>query len=238
MKRKTTCFLLLFRSIVFVIIFIAAMVASGKDLFEISYIWSVVASAVNVLTLFLLFAFLKKNGGTYAALINYEKGKASFKQIVGMALLILFVGIGGMFLAGFICYGIIPYAAPMLIAPIPFWLAVVNLFVLPITTALAEDGVYLGVGVNCFKNKYAAIFIPAFFFALQHSFIPLLPDSRYMIYRFISFLPLTIVLCRHYRKYSNPLPIVIGHIIIDMATAVQIILTSAFPAVYEMMCEM
>ena len=157
MKCKTTCFLLLFRSIVFVIIFIAAMVISGKELYEISNIWSVVASAVNVLTLFLLFAVIKKNGGTYAALINYEKGKASFKQIVGMVLLILFVGIGGMFLAGFICYGIIPYAAPMLIAPIPLWLAVVNLFVLPITTALAEDGVYLGAGVNCFKNKYAAI---------------------------------------------------------------------------------
>ena len=60
------------------------------------------------------------------------------------------------------CYGVIPYAAPMMIAPINPVLAVINILVLPVTTALAEDGLYLGGGVNSIKNKYLAIFIPAF----------------------------------------------------------------------------
>lgn len=143
-----------------------------------------------------------------------------------------------MYLAGYIFYGVIPYAPPMLIAPIPLWLAVVNIFILPITTAFAEDGLYLGCGVNQIKNKYIAVLVPAFFFALQHSFIPTLFDVRYILYRFLSFLPLTIILSWYYYKKRNPLPIMVGHTIIDVITVMQILATSLVPELYEMMCNM
>ena len=152
--------------------------------------------------------------------------------------MILLVGMGVMYLAGYICYGVIPYGAPMMIAPIPKALALINLVLLPVTTALAEDGMYLGCGVNSIENKLAAILIPAFFFALQHCYIPTLFDSKYMLYRFISFLPLTIILCAYYHKKRNPLPIMIGHAVIDLATAGQIIATSFIPGFYEKMCSM
>ncbi len=233
--NKRLYFLLPFRCIVFALIFIIGAAVTGKELGEISNIWSIVASAVNIVTILLLIIFTKKNGG-YLKLINYEKGKTKPKQIVGMILLVMLVGMGGMYLSGFICYGVIPYAAPMMIAPIPLWLAIINIPLLPVSTALAEDGLYLGCGVNQIKNKYAAILIPAFFFALQHSFIPTLFDLRYIIYRFLSFLPLTIILCHNYYKKRNPLPIMIGHAVIDVATVAQILMTSAIPGFYDMMC--
>ena len=232
--NKQLPYLLPFRCIVFVLIFIIGSLVTGKGLDEISNIWSIVASAVNIVTIVLLVLLTRKNGG-YARLINYEKGKTKPRQIVGMILLIVFVGMGGMYLAGFICYGVIPYAAPMMIAPIPLWLAIINVLLLPVSTALAEDGLYLGCGVNQIKNKYAAILIPAFFFALQHSFIPTLFDVRYIIYRFLSFLPLTIIICHNYCKNRNPLPIMIGHAFIDVATVAQILMTSSIPGFYEMM---
>ncbi len=145
---------------------------------------------------------------------------------------------GSDIIMGYLCYGIIPYAAPMMIAPIPVWLAVINVVILPVTTALAEDGLYLGCGVNQIQNKFLAITIPAFFFALQHSFIPTLFDLKYIIYRFVSFLPLTLILCWYYYKKRNPLPIMVGHAIIDIATVIQILATSAIPGFYEMMCGM
>ncbi len=237
MNKKHFPFLLPLRCLIFVLIFIIGSVITNKPLTEISSIWSVVASVVNIATILLLVVITKKNGG-YKNLINYEKGKATPKQIAGMIFLILFVGVGGMYLAGFLCYGIIPYSAPMMIAPIPLWLAVLNLFILPVTTALAEDGLYLGCGVGQIKNNYIAILIPAFFFALQHSFIPTLFDTRYLTYRFLSFLPLTILLCMHYRKHKNPLPIIVGHALIDVITVAWILATSAIPGFYEMMCNM
>lgn len=237
MSNKSLPYLLPFRCLVFILTFIIGSLITSKSLDEISNIWSIVASVVNIITIVMLVLITKKNGG-FAKLINYEKGKTKPKQIVGMIFLILLMGMGGMYLAGFICYGVIPYAAPMLIAPIPLWLAIINVFVLPVSTAFAEEGIYLGCSVNQIKNKYVAILVPAFFFALQHSFIPTLFDIRYIIYRFLSFLPLTIILCWHYHKYRNPLPIMVGHAVIDVATVTQILMTSAIPGFYDMMCGM
>lgn len=238
MENKKLPFLLPIRCAVFFMLFVIGSAVTGKSFEEISHWWSVLASAVNLLIILLLVLISRKQGENYWKLINYEKGKTTPKQVIAMLLLILLVGMGGMYLAGFLCYGVIPYAAPMLIAPIPIWLAVINIPLLPISTAFAEDGLYLGCGVNQIKNKYAAVLLPAFFFALQHSFIPMLPDGRYILYRFLSFLPLTILLCWHYRRHRNPLPIMIGHAVIDLATVMQILATSAVPGLYEQMCAM
>ena len=170
---------------------------------------------------------------SFAELINHEKGKTGAKEIVVVSMIILVIGFGVMYLAGYVCYGVIPYNAPMMIAPIPKLLAIVNFILLPVTTAFAEDGLYLGYGVNRIQNKYAAILVPAFFFALQHSFIPTLFDIKYMIYRFTSFLPLTIILCGYYYKKRNPLPVMIGHAIIDIATVSWILMTSLIPGFYD-----
>ncbi len=143
-----------------------------------------------------------------------------------------------MYLAGYICYGVIPYSPPIMIAPIAKILAIVNFFLLPITTAFAEDGLYLGCGVNVIENKWCGIIIAAFFYALQHSFIPTLLDGRYILYRFLSFLPLTIFLCWYYKKKRNPVHIMVGHALIDMMTVSMVLATSFVPGFYEMMCSM
>ena len=234
MNRKILPFLMPARSLVFIVVFVLISVIARKELQDISNTWSVVASAVNIITVAALI-FMTKNDGGFKKLINYEKGKTTPKQVVGMSVLIICLGMGGMFLAGFLCYGIIPYAPPMIIAPVPAPLAVINLILLPVSTALAEDSIYFGCGVNTIKNRYLSAILPSFFFALQHSFIPTLPDVRYMVYRFLSFLPLTIVLCIIYRKNRNPMPIMIGHAIIDILTAGQILATSAIPGFYDMM---
>lgn len=232
------CFLLPFRCIIFLLIFIIGAVITEKSLDEISNFWSVAATAVNILTILLPVLISGKIGGSFKKLINYERGKTKLKQAVIMTAVVLLVGVGGMYLSGFICYGVIPYAPPMLIEPVALPLAVMNIILLPVSAALAEEGLYLGCGVNQIKNKYGAILIPAFFFALQHSFIPTIFDIRYIIYRFLCFLPLTIIICRHYQKHRNPLPIMIGHAVIDLATAGQILATSAVPGLYVMMLNM
>lgn len=136
-------------------------------------------------------------------------------------------------IAGLICYKVIPYLAPMMARPIPLVLAIINFILLPLTVPFAEDGLYLGCGVNSFKNKYLAILVLAFFYALQHSFIPVLFDIKYIIYRFLSFLPLTIIFCIYYYKKKNPVPIMIGHTVVEIASVVLILVTSISPEIYQ-----
>ena len=233
---KNRLYLLLpIRSLMFVGVFMLLSLMSGVKLENLFHWWSVIASIINVLVIGILLFLCKKQKITYGKLIQYEKGTCKWYVAFLIVVSMLMVGMGGMYLAGFICYGVFPYLAPMLIAPIPLILAIVNLFLLPITTTLAEDGLYLGLGVNYIKNKWIAIFVPAFFYAIQHSFIPMLLDGRYIMYRFLSFLPLTLWICYWYYKNRNPLPIMIGHGILNVATAVNILVTSAVPSVYEMM---
>ncbi|MBD5444874.1 MAG: CPBP family intramembrane metalloprotease [Lachnospiraceae bacterium] len=237
-KNKYMVYLLPIRCVIFFFLFVLGSIITIQKIDSISNWWSIAASIVNIIIILMLFFIAKNNKSSYQELINYQKGKTKVKQIIGISVLVLVVGMTGMYVAGYICYGIIPYAAPMMIAPIPMWLAVINTVILPVTTAFAEEGLYLGCGVNQIQNKFLAITVPAFFFALQHSFIPTLFDLRYIIYRFISFLPLTLILCWYYYKKRNPLPIIVGHAIIDVATALQILATSAIPGLYEMICGM
>lgn len=228
-------YLLPIRSILFLAIFLLGAQITSQSLEGISNWWSIVATIVNVLTIAILVLLAKKTKNSYAKLINYKKGKTTKKQIIIMTLIVLFVGTWGMYLAGLICYSKFPYSAPMMIAPIPAALAIIIFVLLPTTVSFAEDGLYLGCGVNQIKNKYAAIFVPAFFFALQHCFIPTLLDAKYIIYRFLSFLPLTIILCWHCQKHRSPVPIMIGHALIEVASVVMILMTSLSPELYNTM---
>ena len=236
MNKNRLPLLLPIRSFIFVLVFVIGALVAHKNVSEISNWWSIIAVVVNILNILLLVYAARRNGKTYWELINYQKGKTRLGQVLLVSLMILTVGTAGMYLAGYLCYGILPYGAPMMIAPIPKTLAIINLILLPVTTAFAEDGLYLGCGVNQIKNKTAAILVPAFFFALQHCFIPTLFEAPYILYRFLSFLPLTIILCWYYHRKRNPLPIMIGHALIDVATAAQILASSTIPGFFETMC--
>ena len=236
MKRNRLPILLPIRSIIFLLTFVACAWLVNTDLSHIGHWWSIIAVIVNIFTILLLVYAAHKNGQTFWQLINYRKGQTNWKTILWVTLIVLVVGMSGMYFAGFLCYGNMLYAPPVIIAPIAKWIAIVNIVLLPVSTTFAEDGLYLGSGVNQIKNKYVAILVPAFFYALQHCFIPTLLDDRYIIYRFLSFLPLTVILCWYYYRKRNPLPIMVGHALIDLATAAQIVATSMIPGLYETMC--
>ena len=145
---------------------------------------------------------------------------------MGVTLLVLVVGMAGSYLAGFLCYRNALYVPPVLLTPVPKVLAIINLLFLPLTTVLAEDGLYLGCGVNQIQSKHVAILVPAFFYAFQHCFIPTLPDGKYMLYRFIATLPFTLLLCWFYYRKRNPLPVMVGHFLVNLPAMIQMVAIS------------
>ena len=237
--NKNPAYLLPFRSIAFLLVFVIGARLTGKALNDITCWWSIVASAVNIVTIAILYVSAKQSGMSYRELLRLKKEKLTFGRIIGLPVLAAVIGMAGMYLAGFICYGaIMPRVTLDVIAPIPAVLAIANLIILPATVSFAEDGLYLGCGVNNISNRYAAILLPAFFYALQHCFIPTIFDARYMTYRFLSFLPLTVIFCVYYYKKRDPLPIMIGHTLLDLATGMMILSTSVIPGVYDKMSAM
>ncbi len=165
MKDKVKLeYLLPLRCIVFLLFYVIKAMRMNSDISS----WSVIASITNIFTIYILTVAAKSRGMTYSQLINFRKGQFRANDIL---LIIAFaaVGMAGMFLAALVCYGTIqPEVSVRLIAPIPPFFAMANFLLLPITAALAEDGLYLGCGTARIENKHAAVIGPTFFDALQH----------------------------------------------------------------------
>lgn len=132
-------YLLPIRCILFILIFVLGSQLVNKNISDISNWWSIVATIVNIITIILLVLITKKMNSSYKELINYEKGKTKVKTVIIIVLITLVFASLGMNLAGLICYGVIPYLAPMMAAPIPLVLAIINFVLLPLTVPFAED---------------------------------------------------------------------------------------------------
>lgn len=235
-ERNAIPFLLPIRCVLFLSVFFFMSLISKQPYTAISKWWTAIAIICNIVTIAILYFYCRHKGITYKKLINYEKGKTKIKPTILIVLIVLVVGMVGLFLSGLICYGSFPYLDKILVEPIPLWLAIIVLLLLPLSTTLAEDGLYLGYVINLSsKNKWAAILPAAFFYALQHSFIPFLPDGIFVLYRFLSFLPLTLIMCIWYQKNKNPLPFMIGHFILNVATAVQILIMTISPDLFNLL---
>lgn len=244
-NNKKIWFFLPMRCLLFIAAFCFCSIITKRNLSEITHWWTIIASVINLVTIIVLWAIFKQTNT-----ITLSSGICKFgrEELTGglplcfrsknflcrfmFISIMLLIGIAGMYLAGWLCYGKFPYLAPMMIAPVPPFLAILNIFILPLTTTLAEEGIYLGCGVNSFSSKWAAVFIPAFFYALQHSFIPTIFDIKFIAYRFLSFLPLTIWICLKYYKGASISYIMTGHWILNIATTIQIVITSFNPDVY------
>ena len=230
MKNKTVALIPL-RSILFIVAGLTVALVINSTLAEISKWWTTIDIVINIITITILLIVCRSKGVTYGNYINYEKGKTGTKTAIVGIVLVLVIAMVGMYGAGFIFYGEIPHFPLMMIKPLPLWLAIASILILPITTTFAEDGIYLGV-LNKTDSK-AILLTSIFFYAAQHCFIPLIFDLRYMTYRFVSFLPATTVMCLLYRKYKNPVPLMAGHFILNIPTVVMIIATSTSPGLYE-----
>lgn len=233
-NKKTIPFLLPIRCLLFLTAFFLMTAISKLPYTAISKWWTSVAIICNLITIAILFLYSRRNGVTYKELINYEKGKTKATTAVLIVVLTISVGICGLYLAGLICYRAFPYLDKTMVEPIPLWLAISVLLLLPLSTTLAEDGLYLGYAINSATgNNWLNVSFAAFFYAFQHSFIPFLPDGIFILYRFLSFLPLTIIICFWYQKSRKPLPFMIGHFILNVATAVQILIMTVSPDLYN-----
>jgi hypothetical protein len=236
MKKKLPYIMPIFRSVLFITGGLLFAAITNQSLVDSTKWWPILCVFFNVITIFILVLVSKYEGSSYWALIQYKKGQLSFIKILLTTILMLSIGVGGLYGFGLAIYGYIP---TVLIQPIPIWMAILNMLLLPVTIVFAELPLYYGYSFNKIKehtgNRFLAMSYIMFFYALQHSFIPLLFDFKYILFRFLSFFPLMIVLGMIYNKNKALSPLMIGHGFLDLGTAIQILISSVFPEIFEIM---
>ncbi len=236
MEKRLPYIMPVFRSVLFLVGGLLFALITNQSLDESTRWWPVLCIFFNVITIFVLALVCKHEGLDYRDLIDYRKGQLGLKNILIISTLMLLSGVGGLYAFGIAIFGYVP---TILIQPIPVWIAIISMILLPVTIVFAELPLYYGYSfrriVDRTGNRGLAIGYIVFFYALQHSFIPLLVDWRYMLFRFLSFIPLLIVLSIIYIRKRALAPLMIGHGVLDFATGIQILISSIFPAIFAMM---
>lgn len=227
MKKLIPYLLPAFRSLLFVIGGLLFVLITKKSLEDSIKWWIPLCTLYNIITILLFRIILKNEHMTYHDLLNQDKDNSSFKYKVLLITFMILIGISGMIGFSFLFYQMMP---EFLIKPMPIWLTMINLIIFPITIVFAEMPLYYGYSLKKIneytkKPKFAIIYV-VFFYSLQHSFIPLLFDFKYMIYRFLSFLPLALFLAIIYIKKNHLKTMMIGHGIMDFSTILQVLIIS------------
>ncbi len=217
------------RSVLFVVfqLLIAGLLAlTGNQVgwSEAAYWWVFVAILTNIVSISLLVVLLRAEGSRYLDLIRFSR------QSVGKDLLWMLglsvIGIPTMLapmntLAAWI-FGDAMAPINMMFRPLPTWVLIVGIL-FPVTIAFAELPTYFGyimprLAVQL-KNGWLAWLLASFFLALQHSFLPFIPDSRFFLWRFGMFLPFALFIGLTLKLRPQLLPyFMVIHALVDFAT--------------------
>jgi len=209
----------------------------GKNLEEASMWWPLLCIFVNIITIRILLVLTKRDGKSFKDLINHipDKKKTSY-EILTVIPIMLLLGILGLMGISWLVYGFMPVTTTQ---PLPVWAAILVLILLPMTIIFAEIPFYLGYCAPQIKektnNEVFSIVYPLFFYALQHSFMPLLFDFKHMLSRFLMFIPLLIFIGIWYNRKRDLLPLITGHGLLDIFTGIQLLMVSLYPSIYEIM---
>ena len=227
-------FRLVFFAVFQVLISILLGLAAVKNPWQASSAWWLVTAALtNIVTIMLLMRLLKKEGKTYFQVFRFEKQtvKKDLLVLLGIILLSGPVAMLPSMLGGQWIFGSTEAANSLLIQPLPLWAAWAALIIFPISIAFAELPFYFGYLMprleKRFENKWLAILLPVLFLAAQHMTLPLIFNGQFIFWRLIAFLPFALMLGLfiHWRPRMLPY-LMIMHGLIDMATAVLVLMVS------------
>jgi len=88
-----------------------------------------------------------------------------------------------------------------------------------VTEEITYNG-YLAPRIDLlFGKRWVTLLLIGFWWALQHSFLPLICDWHYIFWRFLAFLPCVLALAAIYLRTRKLAPLIIAHWMMDMIAA-------------------
>lgn len=187
--------------------------------------WNVFGTFADVSCLLLLRHFLKKEGYTIWDLLRVS-GHSLRRDIllgVGLFLLIFPTAIMGVtILANLVIYGTLQpdFGNGLLLArQLPTWATLYSLslwwLIWSPTESLFYNG-YLFPRLEAWTGRtWLAVLLVGFFWSAQHIFFPLLPDGRYVVWRFLQFLGIGLLMPMLFARLRRLRPLIITHWLMD-----------------------
>lgn len=170
----------------------------------------------------LLWRLTRREGIRLFDLLGFERARLRRDVLLGLALVptSLVLILAGTYGAGFLLYG--TPSPPYFFQSLPLPAALYAVLVFPLVWGLTEQMTYNGYLVSrfqvLFRNTALAIAVVAFVWSLQHAFMPLTFDTKFMAFRLLSPIPYSIFLTFLYLRLRRLVPFVIAHALLDGAS--------------------
>lgn len=229
MKNKYAIIALVMRTVLFALIGVLMIILfkllnypSPTAIVQKYWFFQVIIA--NITTFILLKSFLRKDNRTYRSVFGFRKEllKRDIFLSVGLLIPSAILGIGGMLCSAYLIYGNTEIMKVMNHA-LPIVPAMAALLLFAPSIALTETPTYFGYAYNKFADggkSWAGLFLCSFFLALQHISIPMIIDWQYMLWRFLSFLPLAVLFGYFYMRTGRLLPLIIVHFLMDIQVTI------------------
>jgi uncharacterized protein len=187
--------------------------------------WTIYGTLVDIGCLVLMAQFTRGEGIRLRDLIGNIRlrwGRDIFIGIGWLLLVFPFFMVGGSLGSKLVFGSSQPYLYPGLLAArtLPLWAMIYSLSVWWIIWSPTEEMTYQAYTLPRIwalsKRWWIAIPVVAFWWTLQHSFIPLILDWHYVAWRFLAFLPGVTAFTLIYAWTRRLPPIIVAHWVMDI----------------------
>jgi hypothetical protein len=173
--------------------------------------------------LLLLWRLTHREGLGLLDLIGFERAHLVRDVLLGLVLVpanLAFI-LGGIYAGNWILYGAL--GAPSIFGALPMPAALYAVLVFPIIWGVTEQMTYNGYLLPRLQvlagSTTVAVALVAFAWSLQHSFMPLTFDPRFMAFRLLSPIPNTVFTTVLYLRLRRLIPFAVSHAVLDGASA-------------------
>jgi hypothetical protein len=182
----------------------------------------VYGTLIDVGCLTLLWRFTRREGIGLFDLLGFERTRILRDIGLGVVLIPIYLAfiLAGVYSAGWVVYGTL--TPPFLFAPLPLGAALYGVLVFPFVWGFTEQMTYNGYLVPRFQvlsqRTGVAVACVAFAWSLQHAFMPLTFDPKFMTFRMLSPIPPTLFATLLYLRIRRVIPFAIAHAALDCAS--------------------
>jgi membrane protease YdiL (CAAX protease family) len=191
--------MLLSRSVLFFAFQLAlgglSLLAGHRDALARSAMWwPIVALLANLVSIALLHRVHRAEGRSYRELFRIARAtwKADLLGVLGAALIGLPLAALPMAPLAELLFGDAMAPTRMMFLPLPGWALALG-FLFPVTIGFAELPTYFGYAMPRLASRlgrpWIAWLVASLFLAVQHCFLPFLPDARFLAWRLLMYLP-------------------------------------------------
>lgn len=192
--------------------------------------WPLVVFFANIVCLILLIRFYKAEGDRFWNIFKFQKDTVGKDLLALLGFLIVAGPIGFLpnILLGNLLFGNVSIATELFLRPLPMWAVIASILLFPLTQGLVEIPTYMMYVMPRIEKgglpRWVAILLPSLFLAAQHIAIPLVFNGRFILWRFLMFLPFAFLVALVIKWRPRLLSyIAIIHVLMDISTAMMLL---------------